>query len=87
VIGNKDGSLIDWFLAQGADPNLGCQKLFQDRFGEPDRNSCDSLEAAARTGSVDLVRKLLDAGAKISNGAPLYCASGVCPPGTSLSLC
>jgi len=85
VIGTRDESLINWFLAQGGDPNLGCQKLFQDRLGEPDRNSCDSLEAAARAGSVDLVRKLLDAGAKISNGAPLYCAAGVCPPGTSLS--
>ena len=83
VIGTKDGSLIDWFLAQGADPNLGCQKLFQDRLGEPDTESCDSLEAAARTGNVELVRKLLDAGAKISNGAPLYSAAGVCPPGVN----
>ncbi|CAG7566374.1 unnamed protein product [Fusarium equiseti] len=83
VIVTKDESLIDWLLAQGADPNLGSQKLFQDRLGEPDRNSCDSLEAAARMGKVELVRKLLDAGAKISNGAPLYCAAGVCPPGTN----
>ncbi|KAJ4129845.1 hypothetical protein NW768_006815 [Fusarium equiseti] len=86
VIGTKDGSLIDWFLAQGADPNLGCQKLFEDRLGEPDRKSCDSLEAAARTGNVELVRKLLDAGAKISNGAPLYCAAGVCPPDTDTAV-
>ncbi|RBR24361.1 uncharacterized protein FIESC28_02851 [Fusarium coffeatum] len=83
VISTKDGSLIDWFLAQKADPNLGCQKLFQDRLGEPDKESCDSLETAARTGNVDLARKLLDAGAKVSNGAPLYCAAGVCPPGSN----
>lgn len=83
IIGTKDGLLIDWFLAQGADPNLGCQKLFQNRLGEADKNSCDSLEEAARTGNVDLVQKLLDAGAKMFNGAPLYCAAGVCQPSTS----
>ncbi|KAJ4013727.1 hypothetical protein NW752_005438 [Fusarium irregulare] len=83
VIGSKNGPLIDWFLAQGADPNLGRQKLFQDSLGEPDRDSCASLEAAARKGNVELVRKLLDAGAKMSNGAPLYCAAGVCPPGAN----
>ena len=83
VIDTKDELLIDWFLAQGADPNLGCQKLFEDRLGEPDKDSCDSLEGAARTGNVDLVQKLLDAGAKMSNGAPLYCAAGVFPPSTS----
>ncbi|KAL4726634.1 hypothetical protein ACLX1H_005522 [Fusarium chlamydosporum] len=75
------GDLIDWFLAHGADPNLGVQRDNRDRMGESETDSCQALELAASKGTVDLVQKLLDAGAKITNGAPLYCAAGACPPG------
>ncbi|KAF4953122.1 hypothetical protein FGADI_6272 [Fusarium gaditjirri] len=79
--GNDD--LLDWFLENGADPNLGKQQDNRDRFGGPETNSCEALEAAAEIGIVETVQKLLDAGAKIDNGAPLYYAAGACPPGSN----
>lgn len=75
--------LLSWFLEHGANPNLGQQKDFRDRHGSSDTESCISLETAAAHGSVEAVKMLLDAGALIRNGAPLHCAAGVCPPGTT----
>ncbi|KAM0194349.1 hypothetical protein ACHAPI_007110 [Fusarium lateritium] len=83
IIQSKNETLIDWFLAQGADPNLGTQHDNRDRFGGPDADSCQALELAAAHGSVELVQKLLNAGAKIENGAPLYHTAGVCPAGAN----
>ena len=73
--------LLQWFLAQGADPNLGEQQDLRDRFGASDTTSCAALETAAGQGNVAAVRMLLDAGAKIQNGTPLHFAAGACPPG------
>ncbi|KAF5664465.1 hypothetical protein FHETE_7056 [Fusarium heterosporum] len=83
VIQTNNNTLIDWFLAQGADPNLGSQHDNRDRLGKPDEDSCQALELAAKRGSAELVRKLLSAGAKIENGAPLYHAAGACPVGAN----
>ena len=73
--------LLSWFLNHGANPNLGTQRNNEDRFGGPDKDSCAALEAAAARGTPAAVNMLLSAGAKSSNGAPLYCAAGVCEPG------
>lgn len=63
--------LLRWFLAHGADPNLG-----------PEQN-LKALESAALKGTVEAVQLLLDAGAQNSDGAPLYYAAGACPPGAN----
>ncbi|KAJ6006596.1 hypothetical protein N7451_004540 [Penicillium sp. IBT 35674x] len=63
--------LLKWFLTHGANPNL-----------DP-RQGLKVLESAAVSGTVEAVQLLLDAGAQISNGAPLYYAAGVCPPGAN----
>ena len=74
--------LFNWFLLQGANPNLGEQRGYtRDRDGGPDTDSCDALEYAAGEGNVEAVRLLLDAGAEIQNGIPLHYAAGACPPG------
>lgn len=73
--------LLRWFLAHGADPNLGAQRDNRDRTGGPDTDPCAALESAAGRGDVEAVRLLLDAGAMIQNGTPLHFAAGVCPPG------
>ena len=73
--------LLRWFLAHGADPNLGAQRDNRDRTGGPDTDSCAALESAAGRGDVEAVQLLLDAGAVIQNGHPLHCAAGACPPG------
>ncbi|RSL77705.1 hypothetical protein CEP51_008842 [Fusarium floridanum] len=78
-----DDSLVDWFLTHGADPNLGVQGDNRDRFGEPDTDSCAALDTAASRGSVESVRKLLDAGARMNGGSSLYFAAGARPPNTN----
>ena len=69
------------FLAHGAKPNLGRQLYHEDRFGGSLENACDALEAAAARGSLEAVRMLLDAGAKVENGYPLHSAAGSMEPG------
>ncbi|KAI8663387.1 hypothetical protein NCS57_00939500 [Fusarium keratoplasticum] len=78
-----DDSLVEWFLTHGADPNLGVQRDNRDRFGGPETDSCAALEIASSRGSVESVRKLLDAGARMENGSPMYFAAGACPPNTN----
>jgi len=72
--------VLRWFLVHGADPNLGEQRDYQDRTGGSDTDSCAALEVAAGQGSVEALRLLLDAGAKIQHGYPLHFAAGACPP-------
>ncbi|KAK2938802.1 Ankyrin repeat [Fusarium oxysporum f. sp. vasinfectum] len=67
VIRAGNDALLDWFLENGADPNLGKQQDNRD----------------PEIGTVETVQKLLNAGAKIDNGAPLYHAAGACPPGSN----
>ncbi|KAL3431209.1 ankyrin repeat-containing domain protein [Aspergillus tetrazonus] len=71
-------TLLEWFLAHGADPNLGQQQ--EHRFGDSITNSCSALEKAVYRGDVEAVRMLLDAGAVIHNGFPLHAAAGAHPP-------
>lgn len=73
--------LLRWFLDHGANPNLGRQRYYQDRYGGPETDSCAALTAAAAEANAEAVRMLLDAGAKIGNGAPLHYAAGACPNG------
>ncbi|TVY42841.1 hypothetical protein LSUB1_G003746, partial [Lachnellula subtilissima] len=73
--------LLRWFLAHGANPNLGAQRDNRDRNGASETDSCAALQAAAGSCDVETVRMLLDAGAEIRNGVPLHCAAGVCPAG------
>ncbi|KAF4969085.1 hypothetical protein FSARC_3608 [Fusarium sarcochroum] len=49
------------------------------------QTTCSSiaLEVAASKGSLSAVQKLLRAGAKVRNGAPLYAAVSNCPPGVN----
>ncbi|KAL4990901.1 ankyrin repeat-containing domain protein [Aspergillus falconensis] len=70
-------TLLEWFLAHGANPNLGQQQA--RRFGGSIADSCTALEKAAYRGDVKAVRMLLDAGAVIQNGFPLHAAAGACP--------
>lgn len=74
--------LLRWFLAHGANPNLGPQRDQRDRTGPSDTDSAAALESAAARAPVEAVRMLLDAGARIQNGNPLHYAAGVYPPWT-----
>lgn len=76
-------TLIRWFLEHGADPNLGSAKRLGPHNVRDARCSADALEHAARRGSAEIVKLLLDAGAIIQNGTPLHVAAGLCPPGTN----
>ncbi|KAL4946338.1 hypothetical protein BDV06DRAFT_208810 [Aspergillus oleicola] len=69
----QNHSLLQWFLAHGANPNVGEQQQY--RFGESITNSCAALETSAYGGDVEAVRMLLDAGALIENGFPLHAAA------------
>lgn len=73
--------LLAWFLAHGANPNLGAQRDNRDRTGASETDACNALETAARCCDVEAVRMLLDAGAEIGNGVPLHCAAGAWPEG------
>jgi ankyrin repeat protein len=76
-------TVLRWFLAQGANPNLGRQRYIRGAAAGPDTDSCAALEAAAHEGDVEAVRMLLDAGALIKNGSPLHSAARACPPGAN----
>ncbi|KAJ5637248.1 hypothetical protein N7490_007127 [Penicillium lividum] len=69
----KNTQLLRWLLAYGAHPNLGSKG----------QNCCEALESAARTGTVEAVQILMDAGAQINNGATLHYAAGACSPGAN----
>ncbi|KAL2789263.1 hypothetical protein BJX66DRAFT_307316 [Aspergillus keveii] len=72
-------ALLRWFLAHGANPNLGKQQEY--RYGRSRSDSCSALETAARIGDAEAVRMVLDAGAVIENGFPLHAAAAALPPG------
>ncbi|KAF2228925.1 ankyrin [Viridothelium virens] len=79
-----DLPLLRWFLDHGANPALGAQRDNRDRMGGSETNSCSALEAASRQGSVEAVRLLLDAGARVEYGLPLHSAAGAHPEGTNI---
>ncbi|KAF5702662.1 ankyrin repeat domain-containing protein [Fusarium globosum] len=82
LIQTNNEPLLDWFLEHGADPNIGGPE------GDPDQ----ALRLAASQGTVKLVQKLLNGGAKMtsngfnpkmtSNGLGLFYAAGACPAGS-----
>ena len=76
--------LLQWFLAHGANPNFDAQRYNTDRMGDPETDSCASLEAVASQGSLEAVHLLLDAGARIEYGYPLHRAAGAHPAGTNV---
>ncbi|KAJ5732819.1 hypothetical protein N7493_004300 [Penicillium malachiteum] len=69
--------LLEWFLAHGANPNVGWRTAEPTRKAGLDDNYCAALECAARTGSIEAVRMLIDAGACVSNGTPLHSRLGL----------
>jgi ankyrin repeat protein len=75
--------LLRWFLDHGADPNLGQQRDYRERFGGSETDSCAALQAAAAKADIEAVHMLLDAGAKIDNGVPLHYAAAACTPGAN----
>ncbi|KAF5700355.1 ankyrin repeat domain-containing protein [Fusarium mundagurra] len=73
LIQTNNEPLLDWFLEHGADPNIG----------GPEADPDQALRLAASQGTVRLVQKLLDGGAKMtSNGLGLFYAAGACPAGS-----
>ncbi|KAG5744579.1 hypothetical protein H9Q72_013471 [Fusarium xylarioides] len=70
LIRSNNGPLLDWFLENGADPNLA----------GPHNEPTQTLRLAASQGTVQLVQKLLNAGAKMAS-VGLYWAAGACPEG------
>ncbi|KAF5624153.1 ankyrin repeat domain protein [Fusarium sp. NRRL 25303] len=72
LIQTNNEPLLDWFLEHGADPNIG----------GPEGDPVQALRLAASQGTVKLVQKLLNGGAKMtSNGLGLFYAPGACPAG------
>lgn len=70
IFRNGNEPLFDWFLEQGADPNVA----------GPQNDPRQTLRLAATQGTVQTVQKLLDAGAKMTSSG-LYWAAGACPEG------
>lgn len=79
--------VLRWFLDHGANPNLGIQRPKKERMGKSDTKSCSALESAAESGTLDAVRLLLDAGARVEYGIPLHCAAGARLNGTDINNC
>ncbi|KAJ5640389.1 ankyrin repeat-containing domain protein [Penicillium herquei] len=75
--------LLEWFLAHGANPNVGWRSAEPTRRAGLDDKYCAALECAARTGSIEAARILIDAGACVSNGTPLHSAAGALPAGSN----
>ncbi|RBR15598.1 uncharacterized protein FIESC28_07239 [Fusarium coffeatum] len=71
IFRSNNESLFDWFLKQGADPNVA----------GPQNDTGQTLRLAATQGTVQAVQKLLDAGANMASSG-LYWAAGACPEGS-----
>ena len=71
ILRSNNESLFDWFLEQGADPNVA----------GPQNDPGQTLRLAATQGTVQTVQKLLDAGANMTDSG-LYWAAGACPEGS-----
>ena len=71
ILRSNNESLFDWFLEQGADPNVA----------GPQNDPRQTLRLAATRGTVETVQKLLDAGANMASSG-LYWAAGACSEGS-----
>ncbi|XEU94942.1 hypothetical protein FSHL1_000226 [Fusarium sambucinum] len=72
IFRSNNEPLFDWFLEQGADPNIA----------GPQNDQRQTLRLAASQGTVQAVQKLLNAGAQMASSG-LYWAAGACPPGSA----
>lgn len=75
IVRSNNEPLCDWFLEQGADPNVA----------GPQNDQGQTLRLAATQGTVQLVQKLLNAGAKMASSG-LYWAAGAYPEGSVPSI-
>ncbi|KAF5247457.1 hypothetical protein FANTH_6365 [Fusarium anthophilum] len=75
IFRSNNEPLFDWFLEQGADPNVA----------GPGNDQEQTLRLAATQGTVHVVQKLLNAGANMSNSG-LYWAAGAYPDGSVPSI-
>ncbi|RFN51322.1 ankyrin repeat domain-containing protein 17 [Fusarium flagelliforme] len=71
IFRSNNEPLFDWFLEQGADPNVA----------GPQNDEGRTLWLAASQGTVQAVQKLLNAGAKMASSG-LHWAAGACPEGS-----
>ncbi|CAG7562031.1 unnamed protein product [Fusarium equiseti] len=71
IVQSNNEPLFDWFLEQGADPNVA----------GPQNDPGQTLRLAAAQGTVQTVQKLLNAGAKMASSG-LYWAAGAYPEGS-----
>ncbi|KAG7408236.1 hypothetical protein Forpe1208_v012195 [Fusarium oxysporum f. sp. rapae] len=71
IFRSNNEPLFDWFLEQGADPNVA----------GPQNDLGQTLRLAASQGTVQVVQKLLNAGAKMASSG-LYWAAGAYPEGS-----
>ncbi|GKU14842.1 unnamed protein product [Fusarium langsethiae] len=71
IFRSNNEPLFDWFLEQGADPNVA----------GPQNDEGQTLRLAAIQGTVQVVQKLLNAGAKMASSG-LYWAAGAYPEGS-----
>ncbi|KAH7255975.1 hypothetical protein BKA59DRAFT_466789 [Fusarium tricinctum] len=75
IVRSNNEPLFDWFLEQGADPNVA----------GPQNDQGQTLRLAAIQGTVQVVQKLLNAGAKMASSG-LYWAAGAYPEGSVPSI-
>ncbi|CEI41768.1 hypothetical protein FVEN_g3761 [Fusarium venenatum] len=71
IFKSNNEPLFDWFLEQGADPNVA----------GPQNDQGQTLRLAATQGTVQAVQKLLNAGAQMTSSG-LYWAAGAYPQGS-----
>lgn len=75
IVRSNNELLFDWFLEQGADTNVA----------GPQNDQGQTLGLAAMQGTVQVVQKLLNAGAKMASSG-LYWAAGAYPEGSVPSI-
>lgn len=72
MVQNED--LVEWFLRQGADPNLGSPRIDQSEESIPTTGSGECLYNAAASATPAVVELLINNGAKLENSTTLHAA-------------
>lgn len=75
----KNEPLLKWALTQGAHPNLGPQRLDEERLGYGYAKSGTALNNTARSSTQHTIYLLLDAGARKEFSVALHHAAGAIP--------